>query len=211
MSVRLQIQHTVIELRENKQNIPEKLYKKLMDMLMKEYIADADAEDAEDEKFVECIKIMYRDDDIKDILLKYLKRLPYYNCYILIKERDVYDQEYDRIEIQEMIQDQVFDVLPLQALKDIIERLGGYEKAKYKISLHYTDKTYLEKLSKFPELVQHKIFASHLTKPLVEFECADVDSNSIDDEDVMELKTFRKILQQGTIDLVTKINNAENN
>lgn len=203
METRLELQRTIIELKKNKKDLPENLYLKVMNILMNKYIADAKAED---HRFVQCMQIYY-DKNIRDILLKYVKRLPYENYYILIKERDLDEEEVDRMEIRDIIQERIYDVLPLQALKDIIDRYGGYAHVKNKIystSINNPE-IVIERLNNMPELIRHKKMASFITDfQLYGYRFADVDCNHIDDEDVVELKTFLKILHQGMMICTTQ-------
>lgn len=213
----MNMQELMAELDEHKQNIPENLYLQFANLLKEifeansiedEGISDDDEDDAEDEEevkeglesykqVVKCLKIVYNT-EIKNVLLKHIKHVPFDNYMILIKEYEIDDYDTDMCMVFVEILNYILNLLSMQACKDLIDVLGGYELAKKKYEEdHQEDKEHMNKYKKMSKLNQYKkLIAGMLIAGDVLYDNQNIDRPfpSILEENVIDLSSMNRAL-----------------
>jgi len=199
-------QQIMSELDENKENIPENLYLQLANLLKDKYNEesnrDDDEDDDEDENEDILMRIVYIP-EFKNVILKYVKALPYDNYTILIRGYiyDEYDVYITRVE--QIIMQNILNVLPLEALKDVVETLGGYAQVEEHIKLYQKDdyETALKHIESLSEIDKYREYTEYITHFMVyEYEYI----YEYPQHNVVRLESFLQILEGGNINLIKK-------
>lgn len=193
------------ELDEHKHNIPENLYIQLANLLKEKYTSmnsdsSSDITYPDEDEYVKCVRIDYIP-RIGNILSKYIERLPYQDYFILVKlsNLDGFNNKLDKIH-QRITYKLLFEVLPYQALKELIETNGGYQIGKNKIRTYLDDnyEVFQHLYRKSSKLSKHRDMAYHIIDHTVfDYEYIDVeDFPSIHSNNVVDLNQFFKIIEQ---------------